>query len=75
MRYKLVTLYPTYRNSDGGEWLVYGHAAPGVNESLGRYDTQSEAFIEAFQYGVPVMLGRNYDAVLLQLTFDTAAAS
>jgi hypothetical protein len=39
-----------------------------MNESLGEYSTQAEALAKAFRYGVPVMLGRNYDAVLTKLT-------
>ena len=68
MEYKLVTCYPVERDTGSTAWLVYGHATPGVNESLGEYSTQAEALVEAFQYGAPVMLGRNYDAVLTKLT-------
>jgi hypothetical protein len=69
MRYKLVTLYLNYEIPAGDKWLVYGHLDIGVNESLGRYDTKDDALAEAFKYGAPVMIGRNYDDVLFKLVF------
>ena len=66
MKYILITFYLSHREGKP-IWLVYGHVAPGVNESLGEYNTQPEAIGKAFEYGVPVMLGRNYDVVLEKL--------
>lgn len=66
MKYILVTFYLTH--IEGKEtWLLYGHVSPSVNESLGEYHSQTEVMREAFKYGVPVMLGRSYEAVLEKL--------
>jgi len=66
MKYILITFYLTHREGEP-TWLVYGHVAPGVNEELGEYKNQLEALSEAFKYGAPVFLGRNYLAVLEKL--------
>ena len=67
MKYVLITCYQTSFNKENA-WLCYGHAAPGVNESLGEYSTKNEALTEAFQHGVPVMLGRSYEDALAKLS-------
>lgn len=66
MKYILITFHLDHREGKP-IWLVYGHIAPSVNDSLGEYALQSEAIGKAFEYGVPVMLGRNYEAVLERL--------
>ena len=63
MKYKLVTFYLDHREGKP-IWHVYGHIAPGENESLGEFQDQAEAIDTAFEHGDLVMRGRNYALVL-----------
>jgi hypothetical protein len=67
MKYILVTFYLDHREGKT-IWHVYGHVAPGINESLGEYNFQPDAIGKAFEFCVPVMLGRSYEAVLKKLS-------
>ena len=66
-KYILITFYSTRRDDGKTVWQVYGHAGPGTNERLGEYDDKTQAMEESFRHGVPVMLGRNYESILIKL--------
>jgi hypothetical protein len=65
--YVLITLYHVERDTGKTAWLAYGHKSPGENIFLFEYQLKSDALEQAFQFGVPVMLGRRYDVVLEKL--------
>jgi hypothetical protein len=71
-KYILITFYPNPSNTGQVKWIVYGHIAPGINERIGEY-SKAEAIEKCFSYGVPVMLGRNYESVLSKLENNAPA--
>lgn len=65
--YALITLSPVDRDTGETVWLAYGHKSPGENELLFEHDLQADALVQAHRFGVPVMIGRRYEAVLEKL--------